>query len=158
RDWDWEGAERGFSRAVELNPGYAIGQMWRSLFLAAMDRLEEAGAGGEVGVRVASGARGVKPNLARGPPLARGDDQAVEQSLKTIEMYPDYTLALRRLGVSYAERGSFEEAQATLKHCVAKAPDDSEALSLLGYSYGLGGAMEEARATERKLVELSERL
>src|SRR5262249_776743 len=51
-----------------------------------------------------------------------------------------------------------EEAQATLKHCVAKAPDDSEALSLLGYSYGLGGAMEEARATERKLVELSERL
>lgn len=158
RDWEWEGAERGFSRAVELNPGYAIGQMWRSLFLAAMDRLEEAVAAVKLALELDPVSRVINLNLARVLHFARRYDEAVEQSLKTIEMYPDYTLALRRLGVSYAERGSFEEAQATLKQCVAKAPDDSEALSLLGYSYGLGGAMEEARATERKLVELSERL
>jgi serine/threonine-protein kinase len=31
-DWDWEGAERAFKRALELNPGYIQGGAWYHLF------------------------------------------------------------------------------------------------------------------------------
>ncbi|MBA7667552.1 hypothetical protein ES703_75646 [subsurface metagenome] len=32
-DWDWEGAEREFKKAIELNPGYATGHQWYAIYL-----------------------------------------------------------------------------------------------------------------------------
>src|SRR5262245_6953107 len=41
-DWDWQGAERGFKRALALNPNYTIGHIWYSDYLSAIGRFEEA--------------------------------------------------------------------------------------------------------------------
>lgn len=41
-DWDWEGAEEGFRRALELNPGYDTARWWYSGLLAALGRMEES--------------------------------------------------------------------------------------------------------------------
>ncbi|HUE96567.1 MAG TPA: adenylate/guanylate cyclase domain-containing protein [Longimicrobiaceae bacterium] len=41
-DWDWEGAEAGFRRALELNPGYATAHFWYSGLLSAVGRFDEA--------------------------------------------------------------------------------------------------------------------
>src|ERR1044071_5725394 len=35
-DWNWAEAERGFKRAIELNPGYSSAHQWLALFLSAM--------------------------------------------------------------------------------------------------------------------------
>jgi DNA-binding winged helix-turn-helix (wHTH) protein/TolB-like protein len=40
--WDFEGAERDYRRALELNPNYATGHQWYSDYLRAMGRTEEA--------------------------------------------------------------------------------------------------------------------
>jgi TolB-like protein len=41
-DWDWEAAERGFLRAIELKPGYPDVHAVYSQFLAIMNRPDEA--------------------------------------------------------------------------------------------------------------------
>ena len=44
---DWEGAEREFRRAIELNPNLSIAHAWYSEHLSAMGRSEEAVASAE---------------------------------------------------------------------------------------------------------------
>ncbi len=41
-DWDWDGAEKEFRRALELNPGDADSHRYFSVFLAAMGRADDA--------------------------------------------------------------------------------------------------------------------
>ena len=41
-DWDWNGSEREFRRAIELSPNYATGHHWYSVYLTAMGRFAEA--------------------------------------------------------------------------------------------------------------------
>ena len=41
-DWDWAGAERGFKRALELDPNSADAHGWYSFHLAIMGRFEES--------------------------------------------------------------------------------------------------------------------
>ena len=41
-DWDWDGAEKEFKKAIELKPGYATAHEWYSLFLAVQGRLDES--------------------------------------------------------------------------------------------------------------------
>jgi serine/threonine protein kinase/Flp pilus assembly protein TadD len=157
RDWDWSGAERGFDRAVELNPAYATAQMWRSLFLAGMRRMEEAIATVTLALELDPLSRPINLNVARILHFARRYDEAVRQCLRTIEMYPDYGIALRRLGLSYAERGAFPEAIDSLTRATILDPEDSEALSGLGYAFALSGDFEKAARVERDLEALAAR-
>jgi tetratricopeptide (TPR) repeat protein len=40
--WDWTAAERGYLRALELNPNYATGRQWYAEYLSARGRTAEA--------------------------------------------------------------------------------------------------------------------
>jgi DNA-binding winged helix-turn-helix (wHTH) protein/TolB-like protein/tetratricopeptide (TPR) repeat protein len=41
-DWDWDGAEREFKRAIELNPNYANARQWYSFLLITLGRADES--------------------------------------------------------------------------------------------------------------------
>ncbi len=41
-EWDWDGAERNFKRAIELNPNYANAHQWYAQLLAMVGRNDEA--------------------------------------------------------------------------------------------------------------------
>src|SRR5678815_729522 len=41
-DFDWEGAEQEFRKALELNPSYSTARQWYSSFLSSMARHDEA--------------------------------------------------------------------------------------------------------------------
>ena len=41
-EWDWEGAERDFKHALELNPNYATAHQWYAIFLSTVRRDDEA--------------------------------------------------------------------------------------------------------------------
>ena len=41
-DWDWQGAENEYRRAIELNPKYATAHHWYAAQLLLQDRLDEA--------------------------------------------------------------------------------------------------------------------
>ena len=155
REFDWQGAERGWRRAIELNPNYSTAHLWLALYLAAVERIDEALA--EIGraLDLDPLSRVINLNLARILHFARQFDDAIKQCRKTIDMYPDYLIAHRRLGMSYGEKGMFEEADLEFKKALSLSEGDSETMSARAYSYAAAGRTEDARNTLERLNEMA---
>jgi serine/threonine-protein kinase len=158
REYDWEGAERGFRKALELNPSYSTAHLWLALYLAATDKLDEALSEISVAYELDPLSRVVNLNLARVLYFAGQYDESIDQCRRTIEMYPDYLIAHRRLGIAYGVKGMFEEAEAEFNNALSISENDTETISAMGYAYGAAGRFEDARDALRRLNELAEQL
>jgi serine/threonine-protein kinase len=156
-EWDWDGAERGFRRSIELNPEYATAHLWYSLLLAAMERFDEAFAEIARAEEAEPLSLVINFNLGRILYFARQHDEAEQQCLKTLEIYPNFFLGYRRLGMIYTEKLMYEEAEAQLKRSLELSPDNSETMSALGYNYSVWGRTDDARRVLDDLAELAER-
>jgi eukaryotic-like serine/threonine-protein kinase len=109
-EWDWEGAEREFKRAIELNPNSAAAHQWYADYLANMGRSAE-------GLYEIKKAQDLDPlsliiNTSLGWQLylAGQNDQAVEQLRKVLDMDPKFARARRILEEVYAQMGKQREA------------------------------------------------
>lgn len=155
REFDWQGAERGWRQAIELNPAYSTAHLWLALYLAAMEKMDEALSEIRLALELDPLTRVINLNLARILHFARLFDDAIKQCRKTIDMYPDYLIAHRRLGMSYGERGMFDEAEAEFKKALALTADDSETLSAMAYAQTGAGRIDDARKILERLNELA---
>jgi eukaryotic-like serine/threonine-protein kinase len=153
REFDWEGAERGWRKAIELNPSYSTAHLWLALYLAAVERMDEALAEIRLALDLDPLSRVINLNLARILHFARQFDAAIKQCRKTIEMYPDYVIAHRRLGMSYGEKQMFEEAEAEFKKALSLSGDDTETMSAMAYAYGAAGRLDDARLILNQLID-----
>jgi tetratricopeptide (TPR) repeat protein len=109
-EWDWQGAEREFKLAIELNPNYATAHQRYSLYLPITGRFDEA-------IAEAKRARDIDPlslpineNVGDILYLARRYDEATEQLRKTLELDPNYGVAHGTLAKVYDAEGKHEEA------------------------------------------------
>ena len=155
REYDWEGSERGFRKAIELNPSYETAHLWLALYLALVERMDEALSEIGLALELDPLSRVINLNLARILYFARLYDDSIAQCHKTIDMYPEYLIAHRRLGIAYGEKGMFEEAEAEFKKALAIAEDDTETMSAMGYAYAAAGRIDDARKIREQLVELA---
>ncbi len=71
-------------------------------------------------------------------------DQATDQALKALDMYPDALQANYVLGWAYLGRSKLEEGVAAFKKAAA-ASRDPVSLGYLGYAYGLAGQRDAAQ-------------
>jgi len=145
REFDFKGGERGFRKAIQLNASYSTAHLWLALYLAAVERIDEALLEIELAHQLDPLSRVINLNLARVFYFARRYDESIEQCLKTIDMYPDYLIPHRRLGIAYGEKGMFPEAEAEFKKALSLSPDDTETMSAMGYAYAAAGRIEDAR-------------
>jgi serine/threonine-protein kinase len=155
REFDLEGGERGFRKAIELNPGYATAHLWLSLYLAAIDRMDEALSEIRLAHQLDPLSRVINLNLARVFYFARQYDESIDQCRKTIEMYPEYLIPHRRLGIAYGEKGMFDEAEAEFKKALSIAEKDSETMSAMSYAYAAAGRLDDARTVCERVKELA---
>lgn len=155
REFDWEAGERGFRKAIELNPSYATAHLWLALYLAAMERMDEALLEITFGHELDPLSRVLNLNLARILYFARRFDESAKQCLKTIEMFPDYLIAHRRLGMTYGEQGMFEEAEAEFKAALSLSAKDSETMSAMAYVYAAAGRTDEARQVFEQIKDIA---
>jgi len=151
REFDWEGAERGWRKAIALNPNYSTAHLWLALHLSATEKMDEALSEVRLGLELDPLARVINLNLARILHFARRFDEAIKQCRKTIDMYPDYLIAHRRLGMSFGEKGMFDEAESEFKKALAISPDDSETMSAMAYAYTSAGRVDDARRILERL-------
>ena len=109
-DWDWQGAERGFRRAIELNPNYETAHQWYAEYLSGMGRHQEA-------IAEIRRAREINPlsliiNAIEVSVLciAREYDQGIAQGQKVLEMDPHFAEVYGYLKRCYEQKGMYREA------------------------------------------------
>lgn len=111
-EWDFAGAEKGFKQALELNPNYAEAHHWYAIYLANMDRHDEAVPRGKRAVELDPLSLLMNMTPALIFYLARQYDRSVEVLQKIIEMEPNFPAAHCVLGNAYAQAGMYEQAMA----------------------------------------------
>ena len=149
--WQWAAAEREFKRAIELNPNYATIYHWYGELLKALGRFDEAA----LMIKRAkeldplSGIIGV--NISEMYQLQNDQQASIENSLKLIELDPNFPLAYNYLGLSYLKLGRNAEAIASIEKGVELSKRDSNALTDLGYGYAVIGRRSDALAIAKEL-------
>ncbi|HEX5734154.1 MAG TPA: protein kinase [Blastocatellia bacterium] len=153
-DWDFPEAEREFKRSIELNPGYAAAHQWYAIYLAAVERLEEAKTETTRAQDLDPLSLPIMTNVGWIHHLSRRYDRAIDAYKKAIEMDPYFILARRRLGQSYEQKGMFDEAIAEFQKTLAIFAGDTESIAALGHAYAASGREAEAYDVIEKLTQL----
>ena len=154
-DWDFDEAEREFLRGIELNPIYANGHFWYSIYLEATGRYDEA-------VDRARMALELEPlslvmNAIYGRWLSRAGRYEVshEQLGKTVELDPTWAFTRWVVGQNYAQQGLYSQAVPHYEQAVML--DDSPIwIGWLGRAYAKSGRVDEARSSLERLDALDE--
>ncbi|HEY0159654.1 MAG TPA: protein kinase [Thermoanaerobaculia bacterium] len=151
-DWDWEGAEEAYLRAIELNPNYATAHDGYSMMLSARGRFAEA-------VEQNTKAADLDPlsliiAVHAGWPFffARDFESAIRRFRKALELDEKFIPAHGWLGLALGQQRRYSEASeafaralevdsipillAMLAHTRAIAGEKEEALALLGLLEG----------------------
>jgi serine/threonine protein kinase/Flp pilus assembly protein TadD len=144
-EWDWQGAEKEYRRAIELNPNYATAHHWYSLHLESMGRADESLAEIKQAQEVDPLSMMINKNVADRYTDLRQYDKAIEQYRKTIEMDPNFPAAHEGLALAYALTGRYEEALAECKKSSDLSNEPLGYLTSAGNVYARWGKKKEAR-------------
>lgn len=143
-DWDWEGAEKEFKRAISLNPNYATAHFWYSELLQTASRFDEAYDEAKRALELDPISPIINTNLAHIYSKARQYDKAIEQLRKTLEMAPDFVYAHQVLGWNYLYKQKHDEAIVEFKKTVELSGPSTVLLGAMGYAYALAGEQDKA--------------
>jgi tetratricopeptide (TPR) repeat protein len=138
-DRDWEGAEREFERAVELNHNYAPAHHWYSMYLALKGRNEQALVEARKAYELDPLSAVTGANLAKIFEEAGQDDKAIEQAKKTLDLEPDSAVTHAVLGLGYEKERMYAEAIAEYKRALQLGGSPAEMRGLLGNAYAVSG-------------------
>src|SRR5439155_14260031 len=111
-DWDWQGAESEFNRAIQLDPNSATAHQWYGDLLTRLGHFEEAKR--ELKKASELDPLSLRINASVGQQLyfARQYDAAIQQLKKTLEMDPNFVPAQHAIEVAYAQSGMYNDAVA----------------------------------------------
>ena len=150
-DWDWDGAESEYRKAIQLNPSNGLARHWYSHFLSRMGRHEEGIAEAKRAVEVDPLSPSVLVNLAASYVFAGQYDEAIDACRRAISLDPNFPDAHYTLGISYREKGLYKDSIDEFRRQIATDADNKYAIGFLGYSYGLSGQRREAEKTIEQL-------
>jgi TolB-like protein/DNA-binding winged helix-turn-helix (wHTH) protein/tetratricopeptide (TPR) repeat protein len=128
--YDWVAAERGYRRALELNPGDAVAHHWYSVMLCIQGRQQEsveqarrAYASDPVSPVMANNLAGML--LVSGHPL-----EALSQAEVAIELQPDYARGHLIRGEALLMLGRADAALAAFEKAASLNPEDRPRISI----------------------------
>jgi len=146
-EWDWEGADRAFRKANELNPSLAMNHYHYAWFHTLFGREEEA-------IAEHNRAKELDPLTPLHTVWIPGMyfwlgryEEALVSARETVMEYPDNATALFCLGLAALEFGEYDEAIEALERAVAI--NDR-------WRWALGRAYHQAGRTDEALGILSE--
>ncbi|HEV2828609.1 MAG TPA: protein kinase [Pyrinomonadaceae bacterium] len=150
-DWDWQGAENEYRRAIELNPKYATAHHWYAAQLMLQGRLEQALQEIKTAQQLDPLSLGINKDFAVILLYARDYDKALQQCRKTLEIEPHFGAMFTYIAQIYELQEKYAEAVAELEKAQAVAPEDVEITYGLGQAYALVGKKAEALKISNEL-------
>jgi DNA-binding winged helix-turn-helix (wHTH) protein/TolB-like protein len=137
--WDWNGAEREFKRALDLNPNYATAHQWYAEYLMAMGRPDEAQA--ELERALVIDPLSLIINAEQGLPFfARHDyDHAIEHFRRAIDLDPNFLMGHVYLRIAYEFSGQPEKAFAEMLAVATLNGRSLPAIPAMKEAYGCCG-------------------
>jgi TolB-like protein/DNA-binding winged helix-turn-helix (wHTH) protein/Flp pilus assembly protein TadD len=150
-DWDWEGLEKDFQKAIRLNPAEPIVYYWYGEFLMSMGRPEDA-------IDMTQRAHQADPlspvigsSLAMIYYLARRYDHAAHVLERTHEINPHHFLPHLRMGLVRIQQNRCDHAIRELRTAVTLADQSTETLAALAMAYAAAGMTNEAEEITGRL-------
>src|SRR5207244_772966 len=134
RDRDWNGEEREYRRAIELNASYATAQQWHPTLRAAVARF------------AAAHATAPRATPAVVLTLARKHEGALEQLARPLELEPSFASAHAWISLVRAEQGRYDEAIRAARRAVELSPDNPNLQVGLAYACARLGERDRALA------------
>jgi adenylate cyclase len=140
-EYDWNGAEVAFKRALELNPSLTDAWYHWAWQLELFNRNEEAIAAGAKTVELSPLSPFYISWLAEQYRNVGDYERALDLAESVLELYPEYPVAWMALGNAYGEQGRFDEAI----EAHTRLGDSAFWSWARGYTYALAGDMESVR-------------
>jgi len=153
-EYDLLSADGDFKRAIELNPGSSLARNNYGIYLAVMNRRDDALRELRRAEELDPLSLGIKTVLGLPYVYARQYDQAIEQFQKALSMDPNFSYAHDMLGVVYGLKGMYPEALEEFSKA-RQISDEPLVLAHSGWAYGLLGKKGEARKALNQLMERS---
>jgi tetratricopeptide (TPR) repeat protein len=152
-DWDWEGAERAYRRAIELNPSNATAHHWYAMYLGIPRRYEEAFAH----LRRAEELDPLSLRVKAGKGWLyfwSGDfDRMLQHAQMMLELEPGHGQIHYFLGHAYLAKGMYDEAIASYRREMARSGKATRLLAFTAYALGKTGQTPEALSLIAELTE-----
>jgi len=151
--WQWVESEKEYKRAIEANPNYPTAYHWYSILLKTLGRNDEAAAMIRRAQELDPLSSVIGVNISRLYQLQNNHAASVENSLKIIELDPNFGPAYEYLALSYLKQGRNAEALTAIEKAVESTNRASITLGDLGYIYAVTGKRAEAIAVVKELEE-----
>jgi tetratricopeptide (TPR) repeat protein len=155
-DWHWAEAEAQFSRAIELDPGYAHAHHWRAHLLVAQQRFDEALQAGQRALELQPLDIIINVHMAWHHWLARDAQAAIEQAARTADLDETDHWPPFFHGMACTLAGRAEEAVDALRRSCALSRGNAVMRAGLGYAYAFAQDRRAARAVLREFDDAAE--
>jgi TolB-like protein/Tfp pilus assembly protein PilF len=153
-EFDWEGAEREFRRALELGPENSeVWMQYGMFYLGPMCRTDEAAAALKRALELDPLSTANQSFLGVRFLALRQYDRAREQFKNALELDPHFALAHVWLGQTYIIEERFEEALHAVEVAIQYLRHNPLLLGVLGFIYA---RMDRIAEAQRLLEELNE--
>ncbi len=152
-DWDWQGAENEYRRAIQLNPNYPTAHHWYGAQLILQGRMNEALHELRTAQQLDPLSLGINKDLAVAFIYARDYNGALQQCEKTLEIEPTFLMMSTYKAQVYQLQQKYSDATAELERAHAAAPADAEIAYGLAQAYALTGNKDEAQKLANELSQ-----
>jgi TolB-like protein/Flp pilus assembly protein TadD len=156
-EFNWLAAERDFKRAIQLNPNYANAHFYYANYLIAVGQRNEAIAEARCAQTLDPVALPAGTNLAAILYFAGHYTEAVEASLRVLEIDSGFGRAYEDLGRAYEQQGTYSQAIAAFEKAVEYSGRNSRDLASLAHAFAIAGKQRSALKLLQELRELSKK-
>jgi TolB-like protein/Tfp pilus assembly protein PilF len=154
RDWNWEGAEEAYRRALSINPSHEAALRLYGLFLGAWGHIDQAIAMTDRACEIDPLCLVAHTCAAWVRFVGRNFEDAIERCLHTIDMEPDFLPAHRLLAAARLQTGAVDESIEYLES-LPSVRHDPTSLAWLAHAVAVRGDCTRAKSLLRQLDELS---
>jgi len=153
-DWDWDGLEQDFRRAIDRGPSLAIVHYWFAEYLMSQERADEAVAAAWVAQRMDPLSPVNRSALGMILYLAHRYDESATVLEQGCAANREHFLPHMRLGLVRIQQRRYADAVALLERAAELAEGSTETLAILGMAHAAAGKVGPMRRVLAQLHRL----